>query len=207
MKLIIFGATGGTGKQLIEQALAAGHEVTAVARRPSAVTVQHERLHVVRGDVTEPATFKQAMTGQDAALSALGVTTRGPTTLYSAGIANIIRAMQGAGVRRLICFTATGLEPGPRLQRVIAKQVLWRVLKHSYTDLMRMEAEVKRSPVDWTIVRPPRLTNGPRSGKYQVVVNRHLNHGWRISRADLADYMLSQLDNRASYCATVEIAY
>ena len=103
MKLIVFGSTGGIGRQVVEQALEAGHSVTAVARRPDAVAIPNERLTVVRGDVLEMATFAQAVHGQEAVVSAIGVSSLGPTTLYSQGVAHIVSAMKTAGVRRLVC--------------------------------------------------------------------------------------------------------
>lgn len=207
MKLIIFGANGGIGSQVVEQAVAAGHDVTAVARRPQTVTLQDPHLKVVRGDVMEPASIRAAMVGQDAVISALGVAKREPTTLYSQGVTNIIQAMEGAGMRRLLCISATGLDPGPLVQRVFAKPILWTILKDMYTDLVRMETVVSRSPLDWTIIRPPMLTNKPRTGQYRVAINRHLEGCWRISRADLADYILNHLNDPASYCELVEVAY
>src|ERR1051326_8585528 len=112
MRLVIFGATGGNGKYFVEQALAAGHEVTAVARRPSAITRQHKNLTAVQGDVMQAATIRQALVGQDAVISTIGATDRGPTVVYSQGIANIIQAMHAEGVRRLLCVSASGLDPG-----------------------------------------------------------------------------------------------
>jgi putative NADH-flavin reductase len=207
MKLIVFGATGGIGSQVISQALATGHTVTAVARHPAAITTQHARLTVVQGDVLEPHTLDQPIAGQDAVISALGVRTRAPTTVYSEGVANIMRAMQAANVRRLLCVSATGLDPGPLLQRWLAKPILWRIFKDMYTDLVSMEDHVKRSDLEWTIVRPPRLTDGPRTGQYHMAVNKQLTRGALISRADVADYMLTHLDDRSCYRAQVEIAY
>ncbi len=115
--------------------------------------------------------------------------------------------MQAAHVGRLICISATGLEPGPLIQRWIAKPILWVVLKEMYSDLVRMETEVKRSNLDWTIIRPPRLTKGPRTGQYRTAINKHLSGCWSISYADLADYILTQLDSQESHCAMVEVAY
>jgi putative NADH-flavin reductase len=207
MKLVVFGATGGTGRQVVEQALAAGHTVTAVARRPAAIAIQHERLEVIHGDVLEPDTLAQAIAGKDVVVSALGVRTREPTTVYSEGVANIMRAMQAAGVRRLICVSASGLDPGPILQRWLAKPLLWRLFKYSYADMAIMETEIKRSNLDWTVIRPPRLTDSPRTGQYHTAVNRRLTRGWRVSRADLADYVVTHLDDPNAYRAQVEIAY
>ena len=145
MKLIVFGATGGIGSQVVAQALDAEHTVTVVVRRPAALTIQHARLTVARGDVQEPATFEHLMAGQEVVVSAIGARTRAPTTVYSDGVANIIQMMQANGVRRLLCISASGLDPGPLLHRWLAKHILWRLLRKSYTDLVRMEAVVKAS--------------------------------------------------------------
>jgi putative NADH-flavin reductase len=207
MKLVVFGSTGGIGAQVVEQALDTGHTVTAVARHPSAIILRHANLEVVQGDVLEPQTIREAIAGKEAVVSAIGVRDRAPTSLYSEGVANIIRIMQSAHLQRLICVSASGLEPGPLWQRWIAKPILWAVFKEMYSDLVRMEAVVERSPANWTILRPPRLTNGPRTGQYQVGLNRHLSPGLLISRSDLADYIVSHLSDPATYCTRVEIAY
>jgi len=151
MELIVFGATGRTGSLGVEQALAAGHEVAAVARHPTAVTIQHQRLEVIHGDVLEPSTFEQAITGKDAVISTLGGANRAPTTLYSAGIANIIRAMQAARVRRLLSISASAIDPGPFLQRVVTRLILQPMFGNGYADMARMEAELRKSHLAWTV--------------------------------------------------------
>jgi uncharacterized protein YbjT (DUF2867 family) len=205
MNIIVFGSTGGIGRQVVAQALEAGHRVTAVARRPDQLAIQHERLKVVRGDSLEPASFQQALTGQDAVVSALGIVTKEATVFYSSSMRNIMAAMQAAGVRRLLCVSAGATDPGG-WQRWIIKPILWRLYRGMYTDLLRMEAGVKASGLDWTIVRPPRLLDKPRTGRYQVGVNRHLMFGNNIARGDVADFMLTHLTDPAMYGATVELA-
>jgi putative NADH-flavin reductase len=207
MKLVVFGATGGNGKYILDQALAAGHEVTAVARNPAKITLRHKNLHVVQGDVMDVASIKPALVGQDAVISTLGAPDRGPTRVYSEGMTNIMQAMQTSGVRRVLCISASGLEPANLIQKVVAKRLLWTFLKESYTDLVRMETIVKASSLDWTIVRPPRLSDGPATGVYHDAINKQLTDNWVISRADLADYLLRQINNRATYCAVVEVAH
>jgi putative NADH-flavin reductase len=207
MKCVVLGSTGGIGRQVVVQALAAGHDVTAVARRPEAITFQHERLTVLRGDAMQPETLAQAVTGQDVVFSALGVSNRQPTTLYSAGVANIMQAMKAASVRRIMCISASGLDPGVWWQRWFAGPMLWLILKEMYTDLVRMETAVKASDLDWTIIRPPRLSDKPRTGRYQIAVNHQLSSGYIISRADVADYMVNHADDSATYRAMIEIAY
>jgi putative NADH-flavin reductase len=180
--------------------------VTALARRPDALAIQHERLTMLRGDVLESTTLAQPLAGQDAVVSALGVHSRAPTSVFSAGLSNIMQAMKTAGVRRLICISAAGLDPGPGLLRSISKSILYRMLRHAYEDMRRMEALVKESGLDWTIIRAPMLTNKPRSGEYQIAANSHLSRGWSIPRADLADYIVTHLADPGSYRALVEIA-
>ena len=206
MKLIVFGATGRTGHLVVEQALAAGHEVTAVARHPSAVTIQHPRLEVIQGDVLDLSTFAPAITGKDAVISTLGGALRTPTTLYSTGIAKIMRAMQEAGVRRLVSLSAGALDPGPFFQRVAARLIFWPLFGNGYTDMARMEASLSKSHLDWTIIRPPMLTNGPHTGRYHTAVKKHLSGGWAVSRANLADYIVTHLTDPTTYRAWVEIA-
>jgi putative NADH-flavin reductase len=207
MKLVVFGSTGGIGAQVVEQALAAGHTVTAVARHPSVITFRHEHLEVLQGDVLVPQSIRGAIAGKDAVVFAVGVRDRAPTTVYSEGVANVILAMQSAHVCRLICISASALEPGPLWQRLIAKPILWAMFKEMYSDLVRMEALVERSPIDWTILRSPALKNGPRTGQYQVALNKHLRRILFISRADTADFIINHLSDPATHHARVEIAY
>src|SRR5262245_47410845 len=206
MKLIVFGATGGTGRQVVAQALSAGHAVTAIARRPEALGMEHDRLTVACGDVLHPATLAQPMAGQDAVVSALGVRGRLPTAVFSVGVSNIMQAMEAAGVRRLTCISAGGLDPGPGPLRSIAASILYRLFRHTYDDMRRMEALVKDSGLDWTIIRAPMLTDKPRTGRYRIATNKHLASSWSIGRADLADYIVTHLAYPGSFRALVEIA-
>lgn len=207
MRLIVFGATGGVGKQVVEQALAAGHTVSALARNPSAIAQTHERLTVIKGDVLELATYAAAMQGQDAVISALGIAAKAPTALFSAGISNIMDAMKSAHVRRLLAVSANGLDPGPLWQQIIAKPLLHYFFKYTYDDLARMEILIRQSDLDWTIARPPRLVDTPHTGQYQMAVNKHLTRGYKIARADVADYLVQHMMDVTAYCGTVEIAY
>lgn len=150
--LLVIGATRGTGQQVMRQALAAGHTVTALARDPARIDAQHERLHVMRGDVLDPATLAPALMGQDTVISALGATTgRRPTTLWSDGMSNIIGAMRAAGVRRLVAVSAgpLGRDDGDTLAaRLLMKPLLWAILRQPYTDLARMEGAIRESGLD-----------------------------------------------------------
>lgn len=115
--------------------------------------------------------------------------------------------MRYAGVQRFMCVSASGLDPGPIWQRLVAKPLLWALFKEGYTDMRRMEAEVRTYDLEWTIVRPPRLTDDHLSGQYKLAINTHLKSGWKLSRADLAHYLLTHVDDAKTYRAIVEIAH
>jgi len=207
MNIVLFGATGGTGRQVVAQALDAGYFVTAVARNPAALGILHLHLTVMGGDVLSGETLRPAIAGKDVVVSAIGTTNRTPTKIYSVGLKNILTAMGAAGVQRLLCVSASGLDPGPVYQKMFARLILWHVYKGGYTDLLQMEKIVQASDVDWTIIRPPRLIDGKRTGKYQIAVNHPLSHGSLIARADLADYIVRHLTDPTTRRAMVEIAY
>jgi putative NADH-flavin reductase len=211
MKLTIFGATGKTGTQLVQQALAAGHDVTAVARNPAGLHLRHDHLRVLRGDVLDPASVEEAVRGQDAVVSCIGGSTGQKTvTLYSIGTSNMLHAMQTDGVRRFMCISANPLVVGngdALLDRLVLKPIVRAIFKASYADLARMEEEVRRSGLDWTIMRPPRLTDRPPSGRYRIALDRNLPRGRFIARADLAGAMLRLLDDPKSVHTAVTVAY
>jgi putative NADH-flavin reductase len=209
MQLIVFGSTGGIGRNIVTQALDQGHYVTAVARNPPALGLTHRRLSTVKGDVFRPESFQMAMKGQDAVLSAIGVNSTKPTTVYSEGIANIVKAMQQNEVSRIIGVSASAVETSPKLSfpfRIMTR-ILQRILRNMYRDLLQMESILKQTNLNWTVVRPPKLTNEPATGNYRCAVNDHLVSCLRISRADLADFMLRHLEERSTYRSIIEIAY
>ncbi|WP_020574677.1 NAD(P)-dependent oxidoreductase [Actinopolymorpha alba] len=211
MRLTIFGATGGTGRQLVERALADGHEVTAVARKPENFPLVNEHLRVVRGDVLDSASVEAAVKGADAVLSALGPRSRKDPPVCGPGVANILAAMTSAGIRRFVGISAAPVpvhDPGDRLlYRLTAKKILRALLKDAYADMARMEDEARRSGLDWTIVRPPALNDKPASGRYRTALGRNLPGGYFISRADLAAEMLRSLKDPQTIGTTVGIAY
>lgn len=196
MRVLIVGATGGTGRELVRQALERGHAVTAFARRPEAVMHRHENLRVARGDVMDPASVAAAMAGQEAVLSALGHKRWFyPTRILSQGTANLLDAMAKQGVRRFVCETSLGVgESWWRLGLYYTLFVIPVILPLYYWDKNRQERIVRASAADWILVRPGALNNGRKRGVYRH--GRHVgNPIWtvRISRADTADFMLNQL--------------
>lgn len=209
-KIIVFGATGGTGRQVVEQALQSEYQVTVVARNPDAFPLRYAQLTVIRGDVLQPDTFQQAMSGQDVVISCLGSQKREPTSLYSEGIQNIADAMQQAGVDRLLCLSAIAVEVPPHgswLIKLVTKHILQRLFKHLYADMLRMEEFLRGSSLNWTVVRPPQLTDGKPTGCYRTTLNEPIRNPTKISRADLAHYLLSHLTDEATFRVQVEVSY
>lgn len=197
MRVLVVGPTGGTGLELVEQALEDGHEVTALARRPEALKIRHANLKVRQGDVLDYASVAAAVDGQDAVLSALGVRKLGKNTILSQGTRNLIEAMQKAGVKRLIVESSLGVgdsrgQLGPWHNWLLVPLLL----KNIFADKETQESLVRSSRLEWVIVRPAILTNGPRTGRYKAGFSSANNSIRRkISRADTAEFMLKQLAN------------
>ena len=209
MKLTVFGSTGRTGRELLKQALDLGHDVVACARTPAKLDdLKHERLRVVQGDVLDPSVVGDAVAGQQAVLFAVGT---GPerTTLREDGTRTVIEAMGKAGVPRLICLSSLGVGDSRANLSFFTKYVIVSVfLRHAFADHERQEAVVKRSALDWIIVRPPHLTDGPRTGVYRhgfPTTDRQI--GGKISRADVADFMLKQLTDDTYLRQTPGVSY
>ena len=210
MKLTILGATGATGTCLTGQALASGHEVTAIVRDPARLAVPaHQRLRTVTADVMDPASITPAIAGADAVISAVGPRGTGPTTVIQDSVRSIIQAMQKTGTRRLLevsgsVVTDDGESPYLRyLLKPVARRTF---LRHVCADMRRAEDEIRDSNLDWTIFRPPALTGKPARGTYRTAIDRNLPHGFSVSRADLAACMLQLLDDPATVHRHVSIA-
>ena len=195
MRIVIFGATGPTGRELVLQALARGHHVTAFARDLRRMKTAHERLTVVVGDILDPVAVASAVAGQDAVVSALGATDRKDGTTVSRGTGHILSAMKQHGVRRLIVQSAVGVGDSKRQAGILFGKILMPLFLHTvFEDKARQEELVRRSGLQWTIVRPTGLTNKPARGRYKIETD-DVPVPWNISRADVADFMLSQLDD------------
>ena len=208
-RLLVVGASGGTGRRLVAQALERGCEVTALVRNPSRLGVDHPRLTVVPGDVLDLASVETAMRGQDAVLSALGHKRFFyPTRILSQGTRNILRAMESHGVRRLVCVTSLGIgDSAGRLGLLYTLFVIPAILPFYFWDKARQERIIAGSDVDWVIVRPGALTNGTKRGR--------LDHGARagsylwsvfVSRAEVAEFMLDQLESNTYLRAAPGVA-
>ncbi|ATL29792.1 NAD(P)-dependent oxidoreductase [Streptomyces formicae] len=210
MKLTVFGATGGIGKEIVRQALTAGHEVTAVVRDPARLEVTGERLEVFRADVRDAEALRPAVAGRDAVLSGLGARKRADAGIATELTRSVLRAMDAEGVRRLLVVSAAPVGPEPAENPLVDRVVLaviGRVLKDVYTDLTALEADLAASATDWTSVRPPRLLNKPLTGSYRTVVGGFPRAGRTIARADVAHAMLAMVDDRATVKQGVGVAY
>ncbi|WP_405750657.1 SDR family oxidoreductase [Streptomyces sp. NBC_00012] len=211
MRITVFGATGGVGQEIVRQAVAAGHEVTAVVRDPARLPVplSDVQVHTV-ARMDEPEVLREAVAGRDAVLSALGSRGRKADGVAERLTGSVLTAMEAEGVRRLLVVSAAPVGPRPAddplLDRLVRK-VVGAMLKEVYADLTQMEAALARSATDWTSVRPPKLTNGPLTGKYRTAIGGTPRSGRTIARADVAHAMLALVDEPASVKQGVGVAY
>lgn len=199
MNLLVFGANGRTGRQLVRQALEAGHRVTAFVRDPARLDVEHEDLRVVTGDARDADAVDAAVRGQEGVLMALGHTAGSGEDVFTMAAWHAIDAMQRHGVRRLVVLTGAGV-PAPEDRPRISHRLIRRLLQWTARDLLEdseaQAALVRDSDLDWTIVRVPRLTDGPARGRHRVgAVGR--GTGPLISRADAAAFMLREVERDA----------
>jgi putative NADH-flavin reductase len=196
MRVVVFGASGATGRELVSQALVQGHRVTAFIRNPSRLDNRTNDVIVVQGDVIDPAAVARAVESQDAVLCALGAATplRRDQKLVE-GVRHIVDAMDRCAVRRLVYLSFLGVAEGRQQLSFLGRFVVAPLLlRNVVADHESKERIIRRSGLDWIIVRPPRLTSGPRGRDYRHGVDiRATATIPRISRADLADFMLRQL--------------
>jgi len=214
MNSIIFGANGRTGRLLVEQAEALGHQVTAFVRNPGSLLRLSPATKIIRGDLMDATAVTRAIEGQDVILSAVGVpasAARAPTTFFSQGMKNMVDGARQAGVGRIICLGSCGSDPETKallplkiLGDLIITPLFFRGI---YDDYVRMEAWLAEIDLDWTVMRPPLLTDGGLTTRYRRGVGQHLKGIARISRADLAHCVLASISDAATYRRWVEVAY
>src|SRR3712207_4310955 len=195
--LALFGATGKTGRKVLDRALAAGYDVRARVRDPSKLGVVHERLTVIPGDVLDPRAVADTVAGSDAVLSAVGQVKGSPRTLQTDATRNVVAAMRESGVRRLVTLSGGALRAPldrPKLPDRIIRFLLTTLAGHVLADAEQHLEVLRSSGLDWTVVRGPRLLDTPGTGRYRV--------GWvgvdastRISRDDLAAFLLTQVED------------
>lgn len=209
MKLLILGASGLTGRELVKQALEAGHDVTAFVRDPERLKISHERLRVAVGNILDRDSLDSAVPGHDAVLSALGSPGLGKSTELSDGTANIINAMERHGVKRLIFESSVGVGDSKSHLTRFAKYIFFPlVIRNIIADKEIQEGRIRSSGLDWTIVRPGRLTQGKRTGRYRHGAAIDANApSTAVSRADTAEFMLKQLETDTYLRQTPGISY
>lgn len=207
MRIAVFGATGTVGRHVVEQALERGHEVTAFTRDPGRVARSHERLRVVGGDVADPAAVDRAVAGQDAVIVALGAGRRG--RVRADGTAAVIAAMERAGTRRLVVQSTLGAGDSRGSLTFFWKRIMFGLLlREAYADHQLQEEHVRRSDLDWTIVRPSAFIDGPRTGAYRRGFGpEDRSTQLKISRADVADFLLEQLTDDGYLHRTPAVSY
>ena len=209
MKLVIFGATGTVGRQVVQQALEQGHTVTAFARNLAKLDIQHPQLSLAQGDVMDPQAVEQALSGQDAVVCVLGSGQQLTSTIRSEGTRQIIQAMEKVGVRRLICQSTLGAGDSWGNLDFYWKYIMFGfILRKVFADHQRQETLVRNSHLDWTIVRPGAFTDGPQTGQYRhsfPSTDRSIT--LKISRADVADFILKQLSDHSSLSQALSLSY
>lgn len=209
MKVIVFGATGDTGRLLTDRALRAGHDVTVCVRDPARLTVARGQVRVIQGNVLDADSVREAVKGQDGVLSVLGSTARNAEPVLSDGVRYILDAMNQHAVRRIIVLSAAGAlgESAGFLLGNLGLRIFRMWLPEVYREHRKMLEELQRRNLDWTAVRAVLLTNAPPTGRYRVAVEGIPRWGYRISRADVADFMVRQLTSDEFVRKMPAIAY
>lgn len=208
MNLAVFGASGGTGQEIIKQALEQGHEVTAFVRDPTKLQIKDSRLHIIEGDALkdQPA-VAMAIAGKDAIICALGVANSLKSAgLIAGGMAAIVPAARNHDVRRLILISAFGVGESSRNAPLVPRLMYRLLLGDIYRDKNAGEDIVKTSGLNWTIIHPVMLTTGPKTGTYRSGERLELHGIPKVSRADVAHFALAQLADKTFLRTTAVIS-
>jgi uncharacterized protein YbjT (DUF2867 family) len=211
MKLTVFGATGGIGGEVVRQALAAGHTVTAVVRDPARFAVEEDpALHVATvPDLTDVPLLTAALSGSDVAISGIGPRKPKDVTVASSTTRAILTALTRSGVARFLAVSAAPVGPTPDDEGFLNRRLLYpitrRLLRRIYGDLAVMEADIAASGLRWTVVRPPRLHDKPR-GEYRTAIGANVPRGHFAARAEVAHAMLAMVDDPDTFGKAVGIA-
>jgi len=222
MKLTIVGATGGIGSQLLLQAVASGHDVTAIVRNPQRIPDLPVRVVVHDLAAADAASLQAAVGGAGAVLSGLGARSAAEAGVASRGTRALVQAMQATGVRRIVVVSAASVgtvaspsRPNPPrhnpgdgfFMRHLAAPLAKAAFRKHYADLALMEDLLQDSDLDWTVVRPPRLLNGRLTKTYRTADEQNVRAGMFISRADVAHFMLDALEHPETIHRVIGIAY
>ena len=198
MRIVIFGASGGTGKELVRQGVERGHQVTAFVRNPHALPTAQGNVRPVVGDALDPQAVSTAIEGQEAVLSALGPRTLAKDPLLPESMWHILAAMKSHSVPRLVVLGAAGVWPGATRDLSAGGKLIMSflhsvMLKQVFSEHRDMQRQIQNSTTQWTIVQPPFLSNAAGRGQYRVAADTLPSRGMRIARADVAHFMLAQL--------------
>lgn len=207
--VVVFGASGKTGRLIVEQALNAGHQVTAAMRRPDEYRLEHRGLKCVRCDIYDLASVEAALFGQEVVICSIAAPlTRKATDIQAHSARTLLSLMAERGITRFLGITSGGTNPehDPNLP-IVFEQVFKRMFHNIYDDQVAMESIVRASEADWTIARPAALTDGRHTGVYRLALHYSLPHGNTISRADVADFLVKQIESSAYSRQGVAIAY
>jgi putative NADH-flavin reductase len=209
MKILVIGASRGIGLETVKAALERGHRVTALLRDPARLALDHENLTKLRGDVGNAADVEAAVASQDAVCTCVGINpTRQPVEIFSRGARNLLAALESAPQTKLVAVTGIGAGDSRGHGGFFYDKILQPLLLGTiYADKDREEALIKASSADWLIVRPGSLTNGPRTGKYRAIVDLAGATAGKISRADVADFIVNQLEAPTLFKQTPLLSY
>lgn len=199
MKVIVFGATGGTGKQLVRQAIEAGYQVVACARNPSKLDIKSEHLTIVKGDLSNVALIENAISGADAVISLLGPRGSSKDKPLTNGMRNIVKAMKSSSVRRLVASSTLSVKDPidrPNLMVSLLVSIVKTTMNAAYEDIIEAAEIVRGSDLDWTIIRVAMLNDKVKTGTVKVGYVGSGQVGLGISRADFADFMFKQIEDR-----------
>jgi putative NADH-flavin reductase len=208
MKILIFGATGGTGRQLLQQGLDQGHHITAFVRNPTKLTIKNKNLVLVKGNILNEKDVSSAMKGQEVIISVLGNKTssalRESNTIISESIGIIISQIKANNVMRLLFVASFGVN-----EKIFLPEKLFirLVLKNIFADIPKQEELIKKSGLDWTIVHPARLVNAPKTEKYEADEQLPIGLFSKIARSDVADFLLKNVDSKKYYRKIITISY
>jgi putative NADH-flavin reductase len=196
--IVVFGAAGRTGQLIVDEALRAGHRVTAAVRTPEKfpATTANPRLRVVRADIRDAHSLPGVIRGHDAVVSAIGPTGRKALGLYSDGARAAVAAMRSTGVDRYLAITSVGVRPDDPHHSWWYRNLIRPIGKDIYADMSLMEDILRATDLDWTFVRPTYLQDREPTGAYRVADNSTPENGWKITRTDVARFIVEELDRR-----------
>lgn len=204
MKIAVFGAAGATGQQVVRQALDRGWEVAALARRPQALTITHDRLSVTEGDAREEQAVASSVRGCDAAISVIG-RRKGVDTSLSDATGTICREMEAAGVRRLVVMSVLGIRDSADKAGIFGRLIIPLFMKKAVSDRVRLEEVVEASGLDYTLVRAARLVDGGPTGKYSAGAGVRAKMTSKVTRGDVAHCLLAQAQAQGEHSQTIGV--